>query len=69
MNKNNQNLNCRQEGFGMIMVLVIAAILLVFAAMAAKVSYSLHRQNQKEKIILQKKADLLKIVNVAKVVL
>lgn len=45
----------------MIMLLIIAALLLIAAATAFKISYSLHRQNRQAKVKLQKQANSLKI--------
>ena len=50
-----------EKGFGMIAVLMGTAVLLILAATAFKISYSLHKQNQKAKIVLQEKADLIKV--------
>ncbi len=61
MNKENNDRHSRQKGFGMIMVLMFTAALLIIAATAFKISYSLHKQNQQAKIVLQKQANSLKI--------
>ena len=61
MNKKNHDKHLKQKGFGMIMVLMFTAVLLIIAATAFKISYSLHKQNQQAKIMLQKQADSLKI--------
>lgn len=50
-----------QKGMGMIMVLMFAALLLIAAATAFKISYSLHQQNRQAKVKLQERADSLRI--------
>ena len=52
-----------EKGFGMIAVLMGTAVLLILAATAFKISYSLHKQNKKAKISLQKKADSIRLKN------
>jgi heme/copper-type cytochrome/quinol oxidase subunit 2 len=61
MNKKTQDAHSNEKGMGMIMVLMFTAVLLILAATAFKISYSLHKQNQQAKVMLQKKANLLKI--------
>lgn len=61
MNKKTRGIHSNEKGFGMIAVLMGTAVLLLLAATAFKISYSLHKQNQKAKVALQKKADLIKI--------
>lgn len=61
MNKKNRNIHSDEKGFGMIAVLMGTAVLLLLAATAFKISYSLHKQNKKAKIALQKKADSIDI--------
>lgn len=61
MHKKNHDRHSKQKGMGMIMVLMFAALLLIAAATAFKISYSLHKQNRQAKIDLQKRADSLRI--------
>ena len=61
MNKKAKDKHVNEKGFGMIAVLMGTAVLLLLAATAFKISYSLHRQNKKAKVALQKKADLIKV--------
>ncbi len=50
MNKKTHNIHSNEKGFGMIAVLMGTAVLLLLAATAFKISYSLHKQNQKAKV-------------------
>ena len=61
MNKKTHNAHSNEKGMGMIMVLMFTAVLLILAATAFKISYSLHKQNQQAKTMLQKKANLFNI--------
>lgn len=61
MNKKARDKHANEKGFGMIAVLMGTAVLLLLAATAFKISYSLHTQNKKAKVALQKKANLIKV--------
>lgn len=61
MNKKAKDKHVNEKGFGMIAVLMGTAVLLILAATAFKISYSLHKQNQQAKVKLQKQANSLSI--------
>jgi hypothetical protein len=48
-----------EKGIGVVLVLMLTAILLILAATAFKIGYSLHKQNLNAKAQLQKNANSL----------